>query len=207
MPASSDMAAVGDKLATCDELTSCVFEYSQAHGHAFRVKRKDRNYLNFDCPEAECEWKVNAKYSAPLNIRVLQAKGEVATAEWVSRVLEEKVAAQFDYGPKQAAADLRTFRDYAVPKRTIERGLEMAKVRELGCLESSTECLPRTSPICRIGMKACTGMYKRGRTGRFRGCSGRSCNSLPLTACCRFCAVMLAASPDPTVGACTSQWV
>ena len=143
MPASSDMPAVGDKFATRDELTSCVFEYSQAHGHAFRVKRKDRNYLNFDCPEAECEWEVKTKWvegecqvfgTAEHSCSPGERRGCDGMAEWVSRVLEEKVAAQFDYGPKQAATDLRTFRDYAVPKRTIERGLEMAKARVHGLL-------------------------------------------------------------------------
>ena len=49
-------------------------------------------------------------------------RGCDGTSDWISSILEEKVASQFDYGPKQAAIDLKSFRDVAVPKKTVESG-------------------------------------------------------------------------------------
>ena len=92
-----------------------------------------------------------------------ERRGCDSMAEWASRVSEEKVA-QFDYGSKQAAVDLRTLQEksellekenqHLVTERdlaktsllTIERGLEMAKDRVHGSQEQYGY-FPHTSSI------------------------------------------------------------
>ena len=142
MPATT--YAVGDYFRTQEELIQTVFRVNTVLGHSCRVQRRCPTYLTPACPNDECQWTVKAKVvEGECRVTKVEshtcAPGEArwgcdGTSDWISSILEEKVASQFDYGPKQAAIDLKSFRDVAVPKKTVERGLEKAKEKVHGLM-------------------------------------------------------------------------